>query len=154
MAKKIISKSITIQASPEKVWHTLLDDASYRQWTAVFHPGSYAETDWKEGSKVLFKTQEGDGMVSKVTISRPYEEIRFQHLGVLKNNTEFVDEAATEWQGFETYKLKPVGPDTELYIEQDLEEKHVEWFDATWEKALQKVKELAEADIPQAVRAQ
>jgi len=143
----MISRSILIQASAETVWNVLLDDATYRQWTAVFHPGSYAESDWKEGSKVLFKTPEGDGMVSKVAVSRPYEEISFQHLGVLRNNVEYFGEGSTEWQGFETYRLKPIGNATELSIQQDLEEKHIEWFNSTWEKALLKVKELAEAKI-------
>ena len=147
MEKKVLTRSILIQAPAEKVWHVLLDDTTYRKWTAVFHPGSYAESDWKEGSKVLFKTPEGDGMVSKVAVSKPYEEISFQHLGVLKDNVEHIDDAATEWQGFETYRLKPIGNSTELSIEQDLEEKHMEWFGATWDKALQKVKELAEADM-------
>ena len=145
MAKKILSRSIVIEAPAKKVWHVLLDDATYRQWTAVFHPGSYAESDWKEGSKVLFKTPEGNGMVSKVVVSRPNEEISFQHLGVLKDNVEHIDGAAAEWQGFETYKLMPISNGKELYIEQDLDEKHIEWFNATWEKALQKVKQLAEA---------
>jgi uncharacterized protein YndB with AHSA1/START domain len=151
MAKKILSRSIVIQAPAEKLWHVLLDDATYRQWTSVFHPGSCAESDWKEGSKVLFKTPEGDGMVSKVAVSKPYEEISFQHLGVLKDNVEYIDDKATEWQGFETYRLKPIGNATELSIEQDLEEKHMEWFGATWDKALQKVKEIAEANVTQAV---
>ena len=150
MAKTILSRSIVIQAPAEKLWHVLLDDATYRQWTAAFHPGSYAESDWKEGSKVLFKTPEGDGMVSKVSVSKPFEEISFQHLGVLKNNVEYLDETVTEWQGFETYKLKSIGNATELSIEQDLDEKHIDWFVTTWDKALQKVKELAVAAIPQA----
>jgi len=151
MQKKVVSRSIFIEAPAEKVWRVLLDDTTYRQWTAVFHPGSYAESDWKEGSKVLFKTPEGDGMVSKVIVSRPYEEISFQHLGVLKNNVEYFDDASNEWQGFETYRLKPAGNGTELLIEQDLDEKHVDWFQATWEKALLKVKELAEEQINQTV---
>src|SRR5688572_17172115 len=46
--------STTINAPKEKIWKTMLDDASYRQWTSAFHEGSYAVTDWKVGSKALF----------------------------------------------------------------------------------------------------
>ena len=37
--------SIGIAALRETVWEILLDDATYRQWTAVFAEGSYAEGD-------------------------------------------------------------------------------------------------------------
>jgi hypothetical protein len=47
--------SINISAPKDKVWQTLWDDASYREWTSAFAEGSYAETDnWKEGSEVKF----------------------------------------------------------------------------------------------------
>ena len=31
--------TVNINAPKEKVWETLWDDATYRQWTAAFHPG-------------------------------------------------------------------------------------------------------------------
>jgi uncharacterized protein YndB with AHSA1/START domain len=46
--------STTIDAPKEKVWQVLWDHDNYRKWTAPFCEGSYAETDSKEGSKVLF----------------------------------------------------------------------------------------------------
>ncbi len=54
----------TINAPREKVWQVLWNDATYREWTAAFQEGSYAETDWKKGSKVLFWMGNGSGMVS------------------------------------------------------------------------------------------
>ena len=80
-----IKLSIDIQAPKEKIWDVLLEHNTYRQWASVFHPGSYAEGDWQQGSKVFFKTPEGDGMVSLVNIHTPCEIISFKHLGVLKN---------------------------------------------------------------------
>ena len=46
---------IAISAKPEKVWDVLWNDQTYREWTSVFSDGSHAETDWKKGSKVLFR---------------------------------------------------------------------------------------------------
>lgn len=46
--------SIQIKAPKEKVWQTMLDDPTYRQWTRVFMPGSYFEGAWEEGSKIRF----------------------------------------------------------------------------------------------------
>jgi hypothetical protein len=55
-----------INASKEKLWDTLWSDESYRAWTSAFMEGSMAETDWKEGSKVLFLDGKGSGMVSRI----------------------------------------------------------------------------------------
>ena len=46
--------SIAINAPKEKVWHTMLDDKTYRERTAEFNPGSYYEGDWKQGSEIRF----------------------------------------------------------------------------------------------------
>lgn len=61
--------AVSINAPAEKVWKVLFDDATYRNWTSVFAPGSYAETDWKEGSKALFSDGKGSGMVSRIAKS-------------------------------------------------------------------------------------
>lgn len=58
--------SIDINAPKEKVWNVLWNDATYPQWTAVFTEGSHAESDWKEGSQILFLDGKGDGLVSKI----------------------------------------------------------------------------------------
>ncbi len=147
--KQKINLSIEINASKEKIWNVLLDDKTYRIWTSVFHPGSYAESDWKEGSKVLFKTPEGKGLVSKVVIHKPMEIISFEHLGVVKDNMEiFDDEEFSSWQGMhETYTVKASRDKTELFIEQDITEDYKDWFYSTWEKALQKIKELSENNV-------
>jgi len=143
MEKQILNLTIDIKAPKEKVWEVLLQDDTYRQWTAVFHPGSYAESDWKEGSEALFKTPEGDGLISKVILHQPAEVISFEHLGTLKNGVRSSE--AFEWKGFrETYRVSAKGGGTELRIEQDITPEHTGWFTDTWNKALQKVKELAE----------
>ena len=51
-----------IKAPAAKVWQVLWDDATYRQWTGAFQEGSYAVSDWKEGSKIHFLSPNGDGM--------------------------------------------------------------------------------------------
>ncbi len=143
MKKQIVSLSIDIDAPKEKVWEVLLQDDTYRQWTAVFHPGSYAESDWTEGSEALFKTPEGHGMISKIVLHRPAEVISFEHLGTLKDGERNTEDF--EWQGFrETYRVTAKGGGTELQVEQDITPDHEEWFASTWGKALAKVKELAE----------
>lgn len=55
--------SIVIDAPKEKVWHTMLDEDSYRAWTQVFADGSHYVGDWSKGSKILFLAPEKRGNV-------------------------------------------------------------------------------------------
>ena len=55
MAKKLLTYEIDINASPEKVWHTMLDKETYEQWTAVFSAGSTYEGSWEEGAEIHFR---------------------------------------------------------------------------------------------------
>ena len=43
MSTRTIEKAIDVDAPRERVWDVLLDDATYRQWTAEFMAGSYAD---------------------------------------------------------------------------------------------------------------
>jgi uncharacterized protein YndB with AHSA1/START domain len=40
--KKMHFEIIT-NASPEKIWDAIVDDKKYREWTSIFHEGSYFE---------------------------------------------------------------------------------------------------------------
>lgn len=146
MEKQKLELSTQINASKEKVWDVLLQDETYRQWTAPFCEGSYAVGDWSLGSKVHFLSPDGGGLVSKVVENKPYEIISFEHLGFVKEGKEDMEsEAVKSWQGSrETYRLQSKDGMTELAIEQDTTTEQVATFTAMWEKALQKLKELAE----------
>lgn len=88
--------SIRINASKEKVWKTLLEDETYLQWTSVFCEGSYAKTDWTEGSTAFFMNTEGNGMVSRITVHRPNDYLEIQHVGVIERGQENRDIAQSQ----------------------------------------------------------
>lgn len=138
--------SVSINAPKEKVWKTLWDDDTYRKWTSVFNPESHAETDWKEGSKVLFLDDKGSGMVSKVAANRPNEFMSFQHLGEVHNGVEDTEsDKVKAWAGsMENYTLKETGGGTELLVEMDINEEYKEMFSNMFPKALEQVKLLSE----------
>ena len=142
--------SIDINASREKVWKVLWGDKSYRDWTSAFAEGSYAVTDdWKEGSKVLFLGPGGqEGMVSKVDSKRPNEFMSFEHQGVVKDGIEdTTSDQVRAWKGAkENYTLKDKGKGTELVIDMDITETYQDYFQETWPKALERVKNLSEAN--------
>ncbi len=149
--------SITINAPKEKVWHAMLDDATYREWTRVFNEGSHYRGDWSKGSKILFmgpdpKTGEEGGMVSRIAENKPYEFLSIEHLGILAGGKEdTTSEEARKWTpAFENYTFKETegsggdGKKTEVLIDMDIKEEYKNMFDDTWPKALQKLKEIAE----------
>lgn len=146
MEKVFIEKEITINAPGEKVWEVLTTDEPYRKWTFVFCEGSHFQTDWNEGSKVLFKTPSGEGLVSKVVEIKPNEIISLEHQGVLVNNEEVYDnEEAEMWKdNKEIYTLSEKDGKTVLKIYQEIDKSFEEWSKFTWDKALKILKELAE----------
>lgn len=137
---------IEIDAPKEKVWNILLGETTYPIWTAPFSEGSRAVTDWQVGSKTLFLNAEGDGMISKIAEHIPNEYISIHHLGMYINGVEdYESEEVKKWaNAYESYKLSIVDGKSLLSIETDTTEDHKDYFEKTWPKALEKVKELAE----------
>jgi uncharacterized protein YndB with AHSA1/START domain len=147
---KTIHFTKTINAPREKVWHTMLDDKSYREWTKAFSEGSYYKGSWEKGSKILFlgpdpNTGKEGGMVSRIAENKPYEFISIEHLGMVQNGVEdTTSEAAKKWtSSFENYTFKDKDGATEVLVDIDVEEEYVQMFNEMWPEALQKLKELA-----------
>lgn len=143
--------SILISAPKEIVWHTMLDDQTYREWTKAFMPGSYYKGDWQEGSKMLFlgpdpDTGEEGGMVSRVKAVRPYECVSVEHLGIVANGVEDTtsDEARKWTPALETYSLREAPEGTEVSVEADAADEYKAMFEEQWPKALESLKRLAE----------
>ena len=144
--------SISIKAPKEKVWDTMLNDATYRQWTAAFNPsGSYYEGDWTKGSNIRFLGPNSDGtvsgMISRIKENRQYEFLSIQHLGEILNDKEKLwTEKETEGKELcENYTFQQSGEITEVTVDLDSNEQWKEMFSEMWPKALEKLKTLAEA---------
>jgi hypothetical protein len=124
----------------------MLSDATYREWSAVFMPGSYFKGDWSEGSMMQFlgpsPTGEGEGgMVSVVKENRPEEFISLEYHGEIFNGVE----TTYENPGYENYTLKDAEGGTEVLIDLlMLPDEFAEMFNDSWPKALEKLKEIAE----------
>lgn len=147
MKKETITKSIEINAPKEKVWNILLDDKFTRIWYSEFSEGSYVETDWKVGSKALFKDGSGHGLVSKVIDNKRNEVISIEHQAVIINGKEnYESEEAKKWNGCkETYRLTGKNGNAVVTIEQEMPEDYLKSFLLMWDKALRKIKELSES---------
>ncbi len=141
-----------INAPKEKVWHTMLDDATYREWTAAFCEGSYYKGSWNVGSKILFLGPQKDGvdegMVSRIESNRPYEFISIEHLGEMHNGVEdTTSEKVKKWAGaHENYTFNEKDGVTTVVVDLDmnLDEVYTDMFKDMWPKALLTLKALAE----------
>lgn len=140
--------SVKINAPKEKVWETLWNDKTYREWTNVFSEGSHAVSDWKEGSQILFLGPDGGGMFSRIEKMVPNETMEFKHLGMAKDGEKQPSTEETKaWEGsMENYYLSQTNGTTDLKVVLDIAEDHEDFFKDAFPKALQKVKEIAEAN--------
>jgi hypothetical protein len=145
---KKLNFSIRINAPKEKVWNVLWEDDTYRKWTSAFSEGSYAVSDWQEGSKILFLSPGGDGMFSVIDKQIPNEFMSFKHLGNVKDGVEQEpqDEETKNWSGaMENYTLEEIDGVTELTLAMDITDSHEPYFKETFPKAFGIVKNLAES---------
>lgn len=144
--------SVVINAPKEKVWDTMLEDATYRIWTKPFNVGSAFVGDWSEGSVMHFVgcDEQGNpsqsGMYSKIRENRKYEFISIEHLGMIENGViDTTSEEVKKWTPcFENYTFTEEDGATRVDVDMDIAEMYEEMFNDMWPKALQVLKEISE----------
>lgn len=141
---KKLHYAIDISAPPMTVWNVLWDDASYRDWSSAFGEGSYAVSDWNEGSPIKFiDALSNDGMSAIIEKKTPGEFMCFKHVGEISNGKE--RPYPEDKVGRERYTLTDISGITRLEVDLDAPEAYQSMFDDMFPKALRRVKELAEA---------
>lgn len=142
--------SILINAPPEKVYKTMLEDETYRQWTTAFNPVCYYEGDWSEGSIMRFLGPNKDGsvsgMLSRVKANKPNEFVSIEHFGEIINGVEdTTSDRIKIWAGGqENYTFIKKSDGTELQVDLDTPAEYKNMFAEMWPKALEKLKALTE----------
>ena len=145
---KIMSFSTTIRAPRKKVWDTMLQQETYRIWTAEFGEGSYYEGSWEQGEKIRFLGPDGSGgMTSVIAENKPCQFISIKHLGIVKNGIDDTESPeAKAWStACENYTFAERDGNTELKVELSaLPDEFEQYMSETWPKALAKLKSLCE----------
>lgn len=136
---------VAINAPKEKVWDTLWQDESFRQWVGIIDPGTYMRGELKEGNEVEFISAEnGYGVTSLVEKLTPNEFLLLRHSADTQDSGQ--QEREKEWTGgAESYSLGEQDGTTTLTAAFDVPTELEEYFKENYPKALQRVKELAEA---------
>ena len=145
---------IVVNAPAEKAYDQLLglsDKSSYQQWTAAFNPTSTFEGSWEKGSKMLFlgtdENGKRGGMVSRIADNIPGKFVSIEHYGILDGDTEITEgPQVQDWAGgLENYTFTEDNNQTTIAVDIDAVESFQDYFNNTFPKALNKLKELIEA---------
>ncbi|WP_158858903.1 SRPBCC family protein [Lunatibacter salilacus] len=145
---------VEINAPAEKTYDVMLglsEKSTYDQWTSIFSPTSTFEGSWEKGGKLYFigfdENGKKGGMVARVVENTPSQFVSLQHYGILDGEQEIVEgPQVDEWAGgFENYTFERNGEKTDVTVDVDVTEDHLEYFDTTYPKALEKLKEIVEA---------
>lgn len=139
--------SININATKEKVWEALWNKESYKIWIAPFGEGSHYKGDLAPNSRVHFLMSNGSGIYSDVMFYKEHSLIVFRHVGGVEDCEEQeIDNESRHWTGcFEVYRLVEINANTtELEVEVDVTDAHIEFMKKKFPISLEKVKELSE----------
>lgn len=150
-ALETIHTEISIKAEVEKVYHTMLAEKTYAEWTALFSPGSHYVGSWETGSKILFLGPDENGklggMVSRIKENIPSQIVSIEHLGIVHEGKEILTGPEVDpWVGaLEIYTFREENGATVLSVALDTAAEHKAYFMETWPKALGKLKEICES---------
>jgi len=153
---KTLHFSTTIDAPAVIVWETMLDDATYREWTSAFSPGSYFEGSWLPGSEIRFlgegdgtETEPMGGLVGVIAEHRPHEFVSIEYTGVIMNgDVDTESEYARKYTGaHENYTFDESDGVTTLTVDLDVDEGEADMFAEMWPRALASLRALAEAEV-------
>lgn len=136
--------SIEIHATKQKVWDSLWQDETFRDWAGIIDPGTYMAGELKQGAEVQYISAEnGYGVTSLVEKLTPGEYVLLRHSADTQDAGE--RERDKEWTGGkESYSLMEQDGTTTLTAAFDVPPDLEDYFTANYPKALERVKVLAE----------
>ncbi len=141
---KEIQFLIEINAPKERVWSTLWEDVSFRDWANSIDEGTYMKGAMKEGNKIQFiSSVNGYGVTSLVKKLNPNEFLLLSHSADTKESG--LQEREKEWTGgTESYSLAEKNGVTTLIVKMDVPQEQEETFIIRFPRALERIKTLAE----------
>jgi len=136
--------SIEINASKERVWATLWEDATFRDWSSIIDEGTYMKGVMKEGNEIQFISSVSKyGVTDLIEKLIPNEFVLFRHSADTKESG--LQEREKEWTGGrESYSLTEKNGVTTLIVKTDVPQELEEIFNIRFPEALERIKTLAE----------
>jgi len=145
---KTLHYEISIDASPQKVWETMLNKETYVQWVGDAWPGSSYDGEWKKGTTIRFTGEDGGGgTLAEITELKPYSRVVAEHVAILleDGSEDRESEMAKGWIGTtEAYAFTGENGSTKLDVELTTNPEWASMFEEGWPKALEALKRLVE----------
>ena len=141
---------VVISAPAKKVWETMLQQETYRQWVAKAWPNSHYEGKWEKGEKIKFIGPDGAGTLAEIVECKPYETVLARHIAVLlKGGVEDrTGEEARGWIGStEQYKFTERAGKTTVTVTIETTPEWKQMFDDGWPTALMELKQISERQL-------
>lgn len=145
-----IEYKVVIEAPAKKVWDTMLQQDTYRQWVGKSWPNSYYEGKWEKGEKIKFIGPDESGTLAELVEVKPYERILARHIAILNPGgiEDRTSETAKGWIGItEEYRFAEQYGKTTLTIHIETNPAWRKMFDDGWPAALQELKKMAEPKL-------
>lgn len=143
-----LTYSIAIRSPRQKVWETVTDPESFAKWIGAICENGKMVGDWVEGGHVDFTDEGRGGTRALIETLVPHEKILCLHVAVITPDGEIVTsgEGVEEWVGTrENYFFEEANGGTTFTVEMHTHADNAPMFDATWPKALEAIKRLAES---------
>lgn len=135
--------SVEINAPKEKVWDTLWQDKTLREWAGIIDSGTHMVGELKQGNEVEFISGNGYGVTSLVEKLTPNEFLLLKHRADTQDKGK--KEREKEWTGGqESYTLAEKVGTTTLTTAFDVPPEMEDYFKDKYPKALDRVKVLSE----------
>lgn len=139
--KGSFTKSIRIGANVKDIWNMVLNPDN--QWGLAFGGGATAETDWKEGSRIIWRDIRNNiGANGIVELHQPEEYLQLHYYDDVQTKTE-----STLGDYYEKYS---VVSDTKEYILSieigKIAKSDIPSHERMWDRAISIIKELAEKE--------
>jgi uncharacterized protein YndB with AHSA1/START domain len=141
---------IEIDAPAKKVWETMLQDKTYRQWVAKSWPGSHYEGKWAQGEKIRFIGADGSGTLAEIVEVKPYERVLAKHIAILGPGgvEDRTSKMAKSWIGItEQYKFEERNGKTILTATMETNPEWRKMFDDGWPTALEELKKISKREL-------
>ena len=139
--KDSFTQSIRIKASLKNIWNVVLHPD--HQWGLAFGGGATAETDWKEGSPIIWRDlQNNIGANGIVEIHQPEKYLQLRYYDDVQPKP-----GATLGHYYEKFRMASDHDEYILSIEiGKMEKQHIPFHQQMWDNAIRTIKELAEKE--------
>lgn len=144
---KHIEFTTQIAADKQKVWNTMLQPETYKQWTSVSWPGSTFDGRWDKGENLRFVSPGQGGTMATVLENVPYESILAKHVAVINpdGSEDRSSDVAKGWIGItERYTFTERNGKTTVRVAIETRPEWESMFQDGWPAALKELKKICE----------